>query len=45
MNQLEYEMEDLDLAFKLIERGHPSTDVDQLAHYLYKKRMSSVGIK
>lgn len=37
--QDEWEIEDLDKAYKLIELGHPETDVYKLAQKLYNKRM------
>lgn len=37
--QDEWEIEDLDKAYKLIELGYPETDVYKLARKLYNKRM------
>lgn len=37
--QDEWEIEDLDKAYKLIELGYPETDVYKLAQKLYNKRM------
>ena len=39
-----WEIEDLNKAYKLIELGYPETDVYKLAKKLYDKRMKDIGV-
>jgi hypothetical protein len=38
-----YEMEDFYKAEKLIELGHPETNLDKLAQKIYEKRIKDAG--